>query len=52
MPSGLATIGTTECLGACQGAPVVLLNDAHYHEDVTPDSLNTLLAQLVEKADE
>ncbi|HRJ69982.1 MAG TPA: NADH-quinone oxidoreductase subunit NuoE, partial [Beijerinckiaceae bacterium] len=34
-----------ECLGACCNAPMVQINDDFY-EDLTPDSLNTLLDDL------
>jgi len=34
-----------ECLGACANAPVIAIDD-YYHEDLTPQSLETLLDKL------
>lgn len=34
-----------ECLGACVNAPVVAIDD-YYHEDLTPDALETLMDKL------
>ena len=44
--SAQVTLQETECLGACQGAPVALVDDQKYHTDLTPDSLNTILEEL------
>lgn len=35
-----------ECLAACAGAPAVLIDDKHYHERVTPQKLDELIAHL------
>lgn len=43
------TLEETECLGACQYAPVVLVNDQDYHHDVTPEKLDVLLSALSEE---
>ena len=40
------TLQETECLGACQGAPVALVDDQTYHLDLTPEKINTLLKEL------
>ena len=40
------TLQETECLGACQGAPVALVDDETYHLDLTPDKINTLIEGL------
>ena len=42
------SICETECLGACQGAPVVLVNDKTYHENISPKSLTELIEKIVE----
>lgn len=34
-----------ECLGACVNAPVVAIHD-YYHEDLTPDALESLMDKL------
>lgn len=41
------TLQETECLGACQGAPVALVNDQDYHLQLTPDTLDKLVDSLV-----
>ncbi len=43
-PDGLFTITEVECAGACAGAPVVQINNA-YHEKVTPESMDALIAE-------
>lgn len=42
---GLFHLMEVECLGACVNAPMVQIND-HYYEDLTPDSMKTVLNQL------
>ncbi len=44
-PSGMFTLLEFECLGACDRAPIVMINNEHWHEQVTPESC----AQLVEE---
>jgi NADH-quinone oxidoreductase subunit E len=34
-----------ECMGACVNAPIVAIHD-YYHEDLTPDALETLMDKL------
>ncbi len=36
-PTGLFTIQPMECLGACDRAPVVMVNNEHWHERLTPE---------------
>jgi NADH-quinone oxidoreductase E subunit len=43
--SGTFTILETECLGACDRAPVLMINDA-WQERQTPESVGTLLDDL------
>ena len=49
-PGGTSTDGTitvefAECIGACEGAPCVLIND-DYRLNVTPDKVEALLNEL------
>jgi len=45
-PSGLFTLLEFECLGACDRAPVVMVNNEHWHERVTPESCSTLVDDI------
>ena len=42
---GKITVEFAECIGGCEGAPCVLLGDAH-RMNVTPDKVDDLLAEL------
>jgi NADH-quinone oxidoreductase subunit E len=42
---GKITLEFAECLGACEGAPAVMINDEHRH-NVTPDKTAGLIAEL------
>ena len=42
---GLFTLSEVECLGACVNAPMIQIND-DYYEDLTPESMVTLLKAL------
>jgi len=42
---GKITLEFAECLGACEGAPAVMVNDEHRH-DVTNESAEALIAEL------
>jgi len=44
-PTGTFTLLETECLGACDRAPVLMINDA-WQERQTPESVATLLDDL------
>ena len=44
-PDGRFTLTQVECLGSCGTAPVVMVNDA-YHENMSAEKLDALLAQL------
>ncbi|KAL3480707.1 thioredoxin-like [2Fe-2S] ferredoxin-domain-containing protein [Aspergillus californicus] len=46
---GLFTFIEVECLGACVNAPMVQIND-DYYEDLTPESIKTLLTALKDSA--
>ncbi len=42
---GKVTVEFAECIGACEGAPAVLVNDEHRH-DMTPEKLDQLVEEL------
>src|SRR5713101_1799915 len=44
-PTGTFTLMEVECLGACDRAPVVMVNDA-WHESQSPESVGKLLDDL------
>lgn len=44
-PDGKITVEFAECIGACEGAPCVLLDD-DARLDITPDKVDGLLAEL------
>jgi NADH dehydrogenase (ubiquinone) flavoprotein 2 len=50
-PDKLFTYTEVECLGACVNAPMVQINDDFY-EDLTPESVTSLLQALKETAAE
>jgi NADH-quinone oxidoreductase subunit E len=43
------TVDKVECLGACDKAPMMQVND-RYHEDLTVDSALTILEELEPKS--
>ena len=45
-PSGMFTLLEFECLGACDRAPVVMVNNEHWHEHATPESCSKLVDAL------
>lgn len=47
---GMFTFSEVECLGACVNAPMVQIND-DYYEDLTPESMVTLLKALQASAE-
>ena len=44
--SGLFTLLEFECLGACDRAPVVMVNNEHWHEKATPESCSKLVDDI------
>jgi NADH-quinone oxidoreductase subunit E len=42
---GKITVEFAECIGACEGAPAVLINDED-RQNITPDKVDALLAEL------
>jgi len=50
-PDGRITlVKEEECVAACVGAPVMLV-DGHYHENLSADKIDELLANLEEKSE-
>jgi len=45
-PSGMFTLMEFECLGACDRAPVVMLNNELWHEQATPESCSRLVDDI------
>ena len=45
-PSGLFTLLEFECLGACDRAPIVMVNNEHWHERATPESCAKLVDDI------
>lgn len=46
---GLFTLYETECLAACGGAPALQVDDQLYHENLTTESIDTLISNLKTK---
>jgi NADH-quinone oxidoreductase E subunit len=44
--SGMFTLLEFECLGACDRAPVVMVNNEHWHERATPENCAKLVDDL------
>jgi len=47
--SGTFTLLEFECLGACDRAPVIMVNNEHWHECQKPEDVRTLLDGLRSK---
>jgi NADH-quinone oxidoreductase E subunit len=45
-PTGTFTLMEMECLGACDRAPVVMVNNEHWHECLAPGDAGTLIETL------
>ena len=45
-PSGMFTLMEFECLGACDRAPVVMVNNELWHERATPESCGKLVDDI------
>lgn len=48
---GLITLLEAECLAACPGAPMLQLDDQAYHEDLTEEFLDKMIADLRAKGE-
>ena len=44
-PDGMFTLSTVECLGSCGTAPVMQVDD-EYHENMTAEAIDALIARL------
>jgi NADH-quinone oxidoreductase subunit E len=49
--SGMFTLTEFECLGACDRAPIVMVNNEHWHEKVKPEDVGKLLDAIKSKGD-
>jgi NADH-quinone oxidoreductase subunit F len=45
-PTGMFTVQQMECLGACDRAPVMMVNNEHWHESLLPGQAAGLVAQM------
>jgi NADH-quinone oxidoreductase subunit F len=45
-PTGMFTIQKMECLGACDRAPVMMVNNEHWHEELQPDQAAALVQRM------
>jgi NADH-quinone oxidoreductase subunit F len=45
-PTGMFTIMPMECLGACDRAPVMMVNNEHWHECLKPEDTAALVDQI------
>ena len=50
-PSGMFTLLEFECLGACDRAPVVMVNNEQWHERLRPEEAGRLVDDLRAKGD-
>ncbi len=49
--SGMFTLLEFECLGACDRAPIVMVNNEHWHEKVKPEDVERLVQEIKTKGD-
>jgi NADH-quinone oxidoreductase subunit F len=45
-PTGMFTIQQMECLGACDRAPVMMVNNDHWHERLQPEQVGALVDRM------
>ena len=50
-PSGTFTLLEFECLGACDRAPVVMVNNQHWHECLKPEDAGKLVDAIKARGD-
>ena len=48
-PTGMFTIQPMECLGACDRAPVMMVNNIHWHENLRPEQAPALVDAIKAK---
>jgi NADH-quinone oxidoreductase E subunit len=49
--AGLFTLLEFECLGACDRAPIVMVNNEHWHEKVKPEDVGKLVDEIKSKGE-
>jgi NADH-quinone oxidoreductase E subunit len=49
--SGLFTLMEFECLGACDRAPIVMVNNEHWHEKLSPEDAAKLVDDIKARGD-
>ena len=49
--SGMFTLLEFECLGACDRAPIVMVNNEQWHEKVKPEDVERLVQEIKTKGD-
>ena len=49
--AGLFTLLEFECLGACDRAPIVMVNNEHWHEKVKPEDVGKLVDDIKARGD-
>jgi NADH-quinone oxidoreductase E subunit len=49
--SGMFTLLEFECLGACDRAPIVMVNNEHWHERVHPEDAGRLIDEIKSKGE-
>jgi (2Fe-2S) ferredoxin len=47
-PDGMFTLMEVECLGACDRAPVLMINDDGWHERLTPEQVSQFVDDLAD----
>jgi NADH-quinone oxidoreductase subunit E len=50
-PSGMFTLVEFECLGACDRAPIVMINNEYWHECVRPEDAGRLVDEIRAKGE-
>jgi NADH-quinone oxidoreductase subunit E len=50
-PTGQFTLLEFECLGACDRAPIVMVDNEHWHEKVRPEDVGKLIDDIRSKGD-
>jgi NADH-quinone oxidoreductase E subunit len=50
-PTGQFTLLEFECLGACDRAPIVMVDNEHWHEKVRPEDVGKLIDDIKSKGD-
>jgi NADH-quinone oxidoreductase subunit E len=45
-PDGLFSLGTVECLGSCDTAPVIQINNEDFSENLTREKIDQIIDQL------